>query len=338
MQRCIELAKLGTGNVAPNPIVGAVLVHNYRIIGEGYHKKFGEAHAEVNCINNVKEDDKKYISDSTLYVSLEPCAHYGKTPPCANLIIQHKIKKVVIGCRDSFEKVNGKGIELLQNAGIEVVSGVLEKECITLNKRFFVFNLEKRPYIILKWAQTNNGIIGNKSEERLLITNEITNRKVHKWRSEESAILVGYNTALKDNPQLDARNWNKKEIIRMVIDTTLSIPVSHHLYNNKLKTVFFNFKKTEQQDNTVFHKLNESENILPQIMQYCYNSGIQSILVEGGDATLQSFIDNNLYNEMRVITNECLSAEDGIIAPKITTTHLKHTEKILSDSIAYYTK
>lgn len=338
MQRCIDLAKLGAGNVAPNPMVGAVLVHNYRIIGEGYHKKYGEAHAEVNCINNVKEDDKKYISDSTLYVSLEPCAHYGKTPPCANLIIQHKIKKVVIGCRDSFEKVNGKGIELLQNAGVEVISGVLEKECINLNKRFFVFNTAKRPYIILKWAQTKNGIIGNKSDERLFITNELTNKLVHKWRSEESAVLVGYNTALKDNPQLDARNWNNKEIIRMVIDKNLSIPASHHLYNNKLKTVFFNFIKTEQQNNTAFFKLDESENILPQIMQYCYNSGIQSILVEGGAATLQHFINEKLYDEVRIITNESMSAEDGIIAPELKNTQLNRTEKILSDSIAYYTK
>ena len=237
MQRCLDLAILGAGSVSPNPMVGAVLVYNYRIIGEGYHKKYGEAHAEVNCINSVADDDKKYIPYSTLYVSLEPCAHYGKTPPCANLIIQHKIKKVVIGCRDAFEKVNGKGIELLQNAGIQVVSGVLEKECIDLNKRFFVFNNKKRPYIILKWAQTNNGIIGNKSEERLLITNEITNLKVHKWRSEESAILVGYNTAMKDNPKLDVRHWNNSSILRLIIDKELSIPQTHHIYNNEHKTV-----------------------------------------------------------------------------------------------------
>src|SRR6476660_1127293 len=203
MYRCLQLAQLGVGNVAPNPMVGAVLVHNDKIIGEGYHRKYGEPHAEVNCINSVSPDKQELISQSTLYVSLEPCAHFGKTPPCADLIIRHKIPRVVIGCRDPFTEVNGKGIEKLKSAGVNVETGILEKECIALNKRFFIFHTQHRPYIILKWAQTADEFIATLTTEsqaigniqrRLLISNEYTNRLVHKWRSDEAAILVGKNT------------------------------------------------------------------------------------------------------------------------------------------------
>lgn len=210
MQRCLDLASKGLGSVSPNPMVGAVLVYENRIIGEGYHEQFGQAHAEVNCINSVQESDTHLIPQSTLYVSLEPCSHFGKTPPCSNLIIDCKIPKVVIACRDTFEQVNGKGIDQLKAAGIHVQVGILEKEAIQLNKRFFTFHSKKRPYVILKWAQSSNHKIANADFSRVLISNSFTNRLVHKWRSEEDAIMVGPNTALHDNPGLTTRNWPGK--------------------------------------------------------------------------------------------------------------------------------
>ncbi|MBI3882924.1 MAG: bifunctional diaminohydroxyphosphoribosylaminopyrimidine deaminase/5-amino-6-(5-phosphoribosylamino)uracil reductase RibD [Sphingobacteriales bacterium] len=245
MQRCLELAKLGAGSVAPNPMVGAVLVYEDRIIGEGYHQQYGQAHAEVNCINSVKKEDKELISKSTIYVSLEPCAHYGKTPPCVNLIIEKQIPHVVVACRDSYKEVNGKGIEILKATGVNVVLGILEKEAIELNKRFFTFHREQRPYIILKWAQSGNAKIGNADFSRVLISNEQTNKHVHKWRSEEAAILVGTNTALYDNPSLTTRLWQGNNPVRLVIDTDLKLPTSLQLFNGEVKTIVFNKVKQE---------------------------------------------------------------------------------------------
>src|SRR5215212_3734496 len=207
MHRCIELALLARGNVAPNPMVGAVLVYQDRIIGEGYHKEYGKAHAEVNCINSVKAGDLDLIERAVLYVSLEPCAHFGKTPPCADLIIEKKIPRVVIGCRDPFKQVDGKGIEKLKAANIEVVTGVCEEACVKLNKRFFTFHTEHKPYVILKWAQSANNKIANADRSRVMISNEYSNRIVHKWRSEEMAIMIGKNTALSDDPELTTRLW-----------------------------------------------------------------------------------------------------------------------------------
>ncbi len=236
MHRCLELARLGAGYVAPNPMVGAVLLHEGRIIGEGWHKEYGKAHAEVNCINAVKESERQFISQSTLYVSLEPCAHHGKTPPCTDLIIRHKIPRVVIGCRDSFKEVDGKGIEKLKAAGIEVETAVLEQECRELNKRFFTFHTKQRPYIILKWAQTSDGFIAplippkvgisEPQTQRLFISNEYSNILVHQWRSEEAAIMVGTNTALLDNPELTTRLWPGPSPVRLVIDLNLRLPDS----------------------------------------------------------------------------------------------------------------
>ena len=236
MTRCLQLAQLGAGNVAPNPMVGAVLVYEEKIIGEGYHRKYGEAHAEVNCINSVKESNRELIEKSTLYVSLEPCSHYGKTPPCSDLIIQNKIKKVVIGCQDIYKEVSGKGILKLRNAGVEVISGVLEKESVDLNKRFFTFHQKFRPYIILKWAQTANTKIGS-TNERILISNEYTNRLVHKWRSEEAAVLVGTNTAVQDDPFLTTRLWKGKNPVRIVIDKELKLPPSLNIFDTNSQTI-----------------------------------------------------------------------------------------------------
>ena len=346
MQRCLQLAAMGAGKVAPNPLVGAVLVYDEKIIGEGYHEKFGEAHAEVNCINSVAEADKKFIEASALYVSLEPCAHFGKTPPCADLIIKNKIPKVVIGCRDSFEAVAGKGIERLKTAGIEVSVGILEDECLELNKRFFIFNEKKRPYIILKWAQSSDGKIaplnpskgGNAEHEtatRLLISNEFTNRLVHKWRTEEAAILVGTNTALQDDPALTARFWQGNDPVRLVIDSDLKLPPHLKLFDGTAKTILFNFSKQAEEDNLVYYKLKKEESIPKQIAAALYSLNILSVIVEGGAKLLQSFIDAGFWDEARVITNSNLIIGEGLDAPVLKDSNLISQQKIKNDIIEY---
>lgn len=335
MSRCIQLAKLGAGNVAPNPMVGAVLVFDNRIIGEGYHQKYGEAHAEVNCINSVKEENKNLIEKSTIFVSLEPCSHYGKTPPCADLIIKNKIPKVVIGIKDIYKKVAGSGIEKLKNAGLEVVTGILENECIALNKRFFTFHQKQRPFIILKWAQSANGKIGSNTNERIFISNDFSNRLVHKWRSEEAAILVGYNTALKDNPALTTRLWRGKDPARIVIDKQLKLPSSAKLFSKQTNTIIFNFVKNSTEKNLTFIKL-KKENYLEEILNSLYDLNIQSVLIEGGAKTLQSFIDIGFWDEARVIVNEEMIIENGINAPEMKNFKLVTEERFFSDIIHYY--
>lgn len=336
MQRCINLARLGAGKVAPNPQVGAVLVHNGRIIGEGYHREYGGVHAEVNCINSVSEDDQKLIPSSTIYVSLEPCAHFGKTPPCSDLIIWEKIKKAVIGCRDPFVEVNGKGIEKLQQAGIEVVTGVLEKECKELNKRFFTCHTQHRPYVILKWAQTANGKIAGVSNERLLISNEYTNRLVHQWRSEEAAILVGTNTALLDNPALDNRLWKGKKPVRLVLDMSLRLPGSLKIFDRQQKTIIFNRVQHKEDDHLMYYQLKDGANLIEQIMHAAHELNIQSILVEGGTKLLQSFIAEGFWDEARVITNEALIVTEGLNAPLLSSSVEIGSEKIINDKIRYF--
>ncbi|MGZ8558245.1 MAG: bifunctional diaminohydroxyphosphoribosylaminopyrimidine deaminase/5-amino-6-(5-phosphoribosylamino)uracil reductase RibD, partial [Chitinophagaceae bacterium] len=326
----------GLGHVSPNPLVGAVMVHNDQIIGEGYHKKFGEAHAEVNCIESVSEANWHLIEESTLFVSLEPCAHFGKTPPCADLIIRHKIPKVIIGCRDPFKDVDGKGIEKLMAAGVEVERGLLEDECKDLNKRFFVFHVKHRPYIILKWAQTADGIIAAPSKppptweayedsddsrsvnSRLLISNEYSNRLVHKWRSEEAAILVGTNTALLDNPSLTTRLWTGPSPIRLVLDMKLHLPSSLKIFNQEVRTIIFNSIKQEEDGSLKYYLLNKDDKVIHQMMQALYQLNIQSVLVEGGARLLQSFIDDGLWDEARIITGSAtnnLAQRKGLHAP-----------------------
>jgi diaminohydroxyphosphoribosylaminopyrimidine deaminase/5-amino-6-(5-phosphoribosylamino)uracil reductase len=342
MHRCLELAKLGAGNVAPNPMVGAVLVHNSRIIGEGYHQQYGQPHAESNCIGSVKEEDKHLISGATMYVSLEPCAHYGKTPPCADLIIKHKIPKVVIGSRDPFAQVNGKGIEKLQAASIKIEVGVLENECRELNKRFFTFHEQHRPYIILKWAQSVNQKIaahpqpfpkGRETESvnlkgRLHISNDFTNRVVHKWRSEEAAILVGTNTALMDDPQLTTRLWTGNNPIRLVVDMDLKLSSSLKLFDDEAPTIVFNkikhdldesffenFFMTKRGKGLFFYQVTEDIGLVHQIINALYQLKIQSVIVEGGSRLLQSFIDEGMWDEARVITNRQLTIGNGLSSP-----------------------
>ena len=348
MHRCLELAVLGMGKVAPNPMVGSVLVHGDKIIGEGYHQLYGEAHAEVNSISSVKEEHRSLIAQSVLYVSLEPCAHFGKTPPCTDLIIKNKISKVIVGCRDPFVQVNGKGIEKLQAAGIEVIDGVLEKKCKELNKRFFVFHTEHRPYIILKWAETvDKKIAAGSNEARLLISNGYVNRLVHKWRSEEMAILVGTNTALFDDPALTTRWWPGTNPIRIVVDMNLRLPQSLKLLDGKTPTIIFSlhrhtlpFEKISATDlseiGVGYYQVTEHVNLIHQMLNALYLMNIQSLIVEGGAQLLQSFIDDCSWDEARIITNEKLIIGNGLPSPVLKDNQLKSVQNIAADFIRIY--
>jgi diaminohydroxyphosphoribosylaminopyrimidine deaminase / 5-amino-6-(5-phosphoribosylamino)uracil reductase len=342
MQRCLQLAQLGAGHVAPNPMVGAVLVYEGTIIGEGYHQQWGGPHAEVNCINSVPEHWQHLIPQSTIYVSLEPCAHFGKTPPCADLIIRCKIPKVVVGIRDPFEAVNGKGIEKLQAAGVEVIPGVLEQECREINRRFFTFHTQQRPYIILKWAQTADGFMAPAQQEgeaqRLLISNAFSNRLVHRWRSEEASILVGTNTALQDNPSLTNRLWTGKNPVRLVIDKQLQLPPHLHLFNRQVPTIIFNEVKEEIGDNLRYFLLNATEPLPLQICHALYKLSIQSVIIEGGRQLLQSFVDADCYDEIRLIENTSLRIGNGLAAPQFSPLPVAEDFQLGTDRIIIFRK
>ena len=319
MQRCMQLAQLGLGNVSPNPMVGSVIVHNNCIIGEGYHEQYGQAHAEVKAINSVK--NQALLKESTLYVNLEPCSHHGKTPPCDDLIIEKKIPRVVIACKDTCSLVCGAGIDKLKKAGSDVVYGVLEQEARSLNKRFFTFHEKKRPYIILKWAQTQDGYIDKirkvPTEKASWITHDVCKKLVHKWRSEEDAFMVGTNTAMMDNPQLTTREWKGKNPIRIAIDKTLKMPPTHFLLNDETQTIIFTESPQKQKEKTEFISIDFSNPVLPQILGSLYIRSIQSLVVEGGTMLLQSFIDADLWDEARIFTNTELFFQKGVAAPKI---------------------
>jgi diaminohydroxyphosphoribosylaminopyrimidine deaminase/5-amino-6-(5-phosphoribosylamino)uracil reductase len=340
MRRCLELALLGAGQVAPNPMVGSVLVFEdpetgeERIIGEGYHERYGERHAEANCIASVMEADRSLMTRSTIYVSLEPCAHYGKQPPCADLIIAKRIPRVVAGCRDPFPQVNGKGIEKLRAAGVEVIVGVLEAECMELNRRFFTFHTKHRPYIVLKWAQSADGKIGGIG--RMFITNEYSNRLVHKWRSEEAAILVGTRTARMDDPALTVRLWNGPDPIRLVIDKELGLPATLQLFDGKVRTIVFNLLKHEEGGMVEWYQLAADSSLVQQMSMALTQLEIQSVLVEGGARLLQSFIDEGYWDEARVITNNELLIPGGLQAPELKDAQLVGSETLLSDTVRYY--
>jgi diaminohydroxyphosphoribosylaminopyrimidine deaminase / 5-amino-6-(5-phosphoribosylamino)uracil reductase len=336
MLRCIELAKLGAGNVAPNPMVGAVLVYNERIIGEGYHKQYGQAHAEVNCVNSVNDENKNLISNSTLFVSLEPCAHTGKTAPCVDLIMAHKIPHVVIGCRDSFEKVNGKGIEKLIAAGIKVDVGILENDCKNLNKYFFTFYEKQRPYIILKWAQTYDGFIAKENNEAIKISNEQVNVLVHKCRTKTAAILVGTKTIEFDNPFLTARKWEGKNPIRFVIDVDLKLSLKSNVFNDDAHTIILNKHKEEKNGNILFYKMDEKERLLNAFVRCCIEQKINAVIIEGGTKTINEFISANLWDEAMVITNTEMKLCKGIQAPILKNEKLFETKNILTNKIDFY--
>jgi len=320
LQRCIDLARLGAGSVSPNPMVGSVIVCDDKIIGEGYHRVYGQSHAEVNAINQVFEthdNAKELLRKSTIYVNLEPCSHFGKTPPCADLIISNEIPRVVIGCRDPFDQINGKGIEKLRNAGIDVLEGIMTEQCIDLNKRFFTRIQKQRPYIILKWAQTSDGFFAPADGSKKWISSQNAKQLVHQWRTEEDAVLVGKNTVLADNPRLNSREWPGRDPIRIVIDRRLELPENLNVFDQSQDTIIFNEKKTDLVDRIKYLELEDFDNLLPQLIAYqLYLMDIQSLIIEGGAETLNLFIKAGLWDEARVFTGP-QNWNSGIPAPKL---------------------
>ena len=349
MRRCIQLAKNGLGTTYPNPLVGSVIVANEKIIGEGWHLKAGSPHAEVNAIASVLEGNS--LKEATIYVSLEPCSHFGKTPPCANLIIESGIKKVVIGSLDPNPKVAGRGVKKLLDAGCEVYTGVLDSECIELNKRFFTFHQKKRPYIFLKWAETLDHFISPKTETRtetkpVWITNEFSRQLAHKIRGEEMAILVGTNTVLQDNPSLTTRNWAGSNPTRIVIDREMKLSSASAVFDGKAKTVVFTEKKkdssrqTSSQENSEeqlrYFEIDFSKNIASQICDALYRTGIQSLIVEGGSKTLKTFIEENLWDEAFIFSGNTTFGQ-GIAAPILKGDFVTE-QRIKEDSLKIFKK
>lgn len=340
MARCLQLAYNGQANTAPNPMVGAVIVHHDTIIGEGYHRQYGEAHAEVNAIRSVR--NKHLLGESTIYVSLEPCAHFGKTPPCADYIIENKIPRVVIGCRDSFDQVDGKGIQKLRKAGIEVTVGVLEKECQELNRAFFTYHCKKRPYIILKWAQSADGYIDNSQSDKDAIHHPVrfssdeTTLRVHKLRASNDAILIGRRTAEIDNPSLTTRMWPGNNPTRLIIDRKGSLDKNLEIFNSPTKTIVFTevFRDLGS-TNTEQVILNFNVDILPQITAYLHKQQIQRLLVEGGSATLQSFIDAGMWDEAYVETAP-LMLKNGVTAPIFRNKQKNETTECFGHQIEHF--
>lgn len=324
MRRALELAEWGRGYVSPNPMVGCVIVHNDQIIGEGWHKAYGGPHAEVNAVNSVLRTE--LLPEATVYVTLEPCAHWGKTPPCANLLVEKKVKKVVIAATDSNPLVGGKGIEILKNAGIEVESGVLEKEARWQNRRFFTQIEKQRPYVILKWAQTQDGFVARENFDSKWISNSSSRQLVHKWRTEEDAILVGKNTAYYDNPRLDARDWKGKNPVRIVLDSNLELPSNLNLFDQSIPTLIFNTIKSESKHHLEWVKLAE---INPErILKELFDRKIQSLIIEGGSQVLHQFIHSELWDEARVFKSKS-KFEAGISAPSL---NKKPSESISIDT------
>jgi len=337
IKRCIELARNGFGTTYPNPMVGSVIVYEDRIIGEGWHKKAGEPHAEVNAVRSVK--DKSLLKKATIYVSLEPCSHFGKTPPCCDLIIANEIPNVVVGTVDPNEKVAGNGIRKLIAAGANVTVGVLEKECNELNKRFFTFHNKKRPYIILKWAESQDGFLApekdiNQDRKPIWITNQYSRQLVHKWRSEEQSILVGTQTVIDDNPKLNTRDWAGNNPVRVVLDQNNRISKDSFIFDDSVKTIVFTKSESNSStENTTFEIIDFDQNIIQQILDVLYQNQIQSIIIEGGLKTLQSFIDENVWDETRIFIGKT-SFEKGTKAPIISK---KNTTKtfIQDDELIY---
>lgn len=335
IRRCIELAANGLCNVAPNPMVGAVIVCDGRIIGEGYHIRCGEAHAEVNAIRSVK--DESLLQRSTIYVSLEPCSHYGKTPPCADLIIEKQIPRIVIGCQDPFSKVAGRGIQKLRDAGREVIVGVLEKECRHLIRRFITFNTLHRPFITLKWAESADHFIDieRTNGKPVILSSPLSSMLVHKKRAEADAIMVGRRTALLDNPSLTVRNWYGHNPIRIVLDRSLSLPNDLQIFDGDIPTLIFTEKKRSEEKNITYITIDFSHNPLIQIMEELYQRKIQSLLVEGGSQLLQSFIDNGLWDEAFI--EKCPSRlYSGVKAPEISDKFSYSTEEHFERQIWHY--
>ncbi|MGS2739610.1 bifunctional diaminohydroxyphosphoribosylaminopyrimidine deaminase/5-amino-6-(5-phosphoribosylamino)uracil reductase RibD [Sinomicrobium sp. M5D2P17] len=318
LNRCIQLAKNGLGTTYPNPLVGSVVVHDDKIIGEGWHRKAGEPHAEVYAIRSVA--NPSLLKASTIYVSLEPCSHYGKTPPCSDLIIASGIKNVVIGTIDPFDAVAGRGVKKLTESGCNVTVGVLESECRELNKRFFTYHNQKRPYIILKWAESTDGYLSpvqRKETAPVWISNTYSRQLVHKWRSEEQAIFVGTNTVMQDNPRLDTRDWTGNSPVRVVLDRELRIPGDFLVWDKRVKTIFLTGGKTiADEENITTETIDFSGNIAAQVCEVLYRHGLQSVIIEGGRQTFQTFIDAKLWDEARIFRGNIMF-NDGTPAPEL---------------------
>jgi diaminohydroxyphosphoribosylaminopyrimidine deaminase/5-amino-6-(5-phosphoribosylamino)uracil reductase len=351
----LQIAKNAIGTARPNPAVGAVIVFENRIIGEGFTASYGGNHAEVNAINSVK--NKTLLKEATIYVTLEPCAHFGKTPPCADLLVKHQFKNVVIGCVDTNSLVSGKGIERLKNAGINVVVGVLEAECRKHHQRFFTVQEKKRPFIILKWAQTKDGFIypklGSESNELdygvakpIWISNQYSQQLVHKWRGEEHAILVGTNTVIADNPKLDVRSWSGQNPVRVVLDRNLRIPKDVNVFDGSIKTIVLLARKVEKEKRIAFYNCEESEaicyeeidfskNIAQNICTVLQKHKIQSVIIEGGSETLQTFIDANLWDEARIFTGDRVFGK-GVKSPRFEAPYFKEVN-IKNDVLKIHT-
>jgi diaminohydroxyphosphoribosylaminopyrimidine deaminase / 5-amino-6-(5-phosphoribosylamino)uracil reductase len=339
MKQCIDLAVRGLGNVAPNPMVGCVIVCDGIIIGAGNHQQYGQAHAEVNAIKSV--ENKELLKNATLYVNLEPCAHFGKTPPCADLIIEHKIPYVVIGNVDTNSLVAGRGIKKLMEAGIDVKVGILEEECKKLNKRFFTFHEKKRPYIILKWAQSADGFIDIKRNEEnkgvpIQISNSDSKKLLHLWRSQEQAIMIGTNTALLDNPHLTVRDVEGKNPVRLTVDKWLRIPRHYHLFDKSTPTLIFTAVDEASQDNLEFVKIDFEQPVIPQVLNELYKRNIQSLIVEGGELLLNSFIDAGLWDAARVFISDKKLIK-GVNAPVLNASPVVR-ENISGDKLLFYLK
>ena len=343
MLRCLELAQNGRATVAPNPMVGCVIVHEDTIIGEGWHPYHGGPHAEVQAIASIADPSK--LKEATLYVNLEPCAHHGKTPPCADLIVSKQVKKVVIACKDPFHKVAGKGIGRLKEAGCEVRTGLLEKEGRELNKRFFTWHEQKRPYVILKWAETRDGFIDRDRNEHTAagpnwITGSSARQLVHKWRTEEMAIMIGSRTALHDNPALTVRDWVGKNPLRIVINRAHDLPEDLQVFDGSTPTLLFTDSEHPEQkekENLTFVGIQKNRTLFPQVLEALYHRNIQSVLVEGGAGLLQHIINSDLWDEARQLIGENIFFEKGLKAPTISKTHITGETTIDQDRIIYYT-
>lgn len=331
MRRALELALLGMGSVSPNPMVGCVIVHHNKIVGEGWHRQYGEAHAEVNAIASLA--DKSLLKECTVYVNLEPCSHFGKTPPCADLLIDHRVKKVVVANLDSNPLVASEGVKKLRDAGIEVITGILEKEGRELNKRFFTFMEKQRPYIMLKWAETSDGFIARENFDSKWISNEYSRQLVHKWRTENDAVLVGTKTAFHDNPELNVRDWSGRNPVRIVLDRFLRLSEKLHLFDHQQKTLCYNVLKHEEYNNLSRIRIGE-ENFIGEVVKDLVKQKVQSVMVEGGATTLQLFIDAGLWDEARVFVSD-KDFGKGIKAASLPG-NLIHQESVFNDTLRIY--
>ncbi|MCJ8167545.1 bifunctional diaminohydroxyphosphoribosylaminopyrimidine deaminase/5-amino-6-(5-phosphoribosylamino)uracil reductase RibD [Pontibacter sp. E15-1] len=336
MRRALELARLGSGSTYPNPMVGCVVVYKGQIIGEGWHRQYGGPHAEVNAIAAV--DDKRLLPESRVYVTLEPCSHFGKTPPCADLLISSGVRDVVICNTDPNPLVAGRGIKKLLDAGAQVKVGILEAEGLEVNKRFFTFHAKKRPYIFLKWAETADGFVAGPDYQPLQISGKLAQRLVHKWRSEEQAIMIGTRTALYDNPRLNTRLWNGQSPLRLVIDKHLQLPPHLHLFDQSQPTVVYNFRKQEEQDRLQYVQLQEQEPILPQIMQDLHQRNVLSVLVEGGTYLLESLLQAGLWDEAIVFKGRHITLGKGIKAPNMMYGQLQQSQTFGPDQLLHYVR